>query len=153
MDTIETMIEQAEKRCRANGKRLTSKRKQVLTALLHADKALSVYELIDYAKTHFGQTVQAMSAYRILEFLEEEHLAHKLNASSKYVACAHIHHEHEHGVPQFLICRQCNKTQEQTLDPSLITNLESDAKQVGFKVLTPQLEIDCLCHECSQSSD
>ena len=152
MEAIESMVKQAEKHCLAKGKRLTSKRKQVLATLLHANKALSVYELMDYAKAHFGETIQAMSAYRILDFLEEEHLVHRLNVSSKYVACAHIHHEHAHGVPQFLICRRCNKTQEQTLDPSMVTTLESDAEQVGFKLLTPQVEINCLCDECCQTS-
>ncbi len=124
MNTIDSLIQHAELHCSQQGKRLTTKRKQVLLTLLHSKRALSAYELIDYAKTELGETLQAMSVYRILEFLEGEHLVHKLNTSNKFIACAHIHRDCEHGVPQFLICCKCDRIVEQTIPPrrSLIWN-------------------------------
>ncbi len=55
MGDINNIIEHAEKRCKTRGKQLTSKRKLILKALVHADKALSAYDLVDYCKTHFGR--------------------------------------------------------------------------------------------------
>ncbi|KNY39596.1 Fur family transcriptional regulator [Vibrio harveyi] len=151
MSDIDAIIKHIEVSFKAQGKQLTSKRKLVLKALVHADRALSAYELVDYCKAHFEQNIQAMSVYRILDFLEGEHLAHKLKVSNKYIVCSHILCEHEHGVPQFLICSKCNKISEQAIDPNLIHGLQSHAKEEGFTVVSPQLEINCVCDDCAKS--
>ncbi|MHA2742250.1 Fur family transcriptional regulator [Vibrio harveyi] len=151
MSDIDAIIKHVEVSFNAQGKQLTSKRKLVLKALVHADRALSAYELVDYCKAHFEQNIQAMSVYRILDFLEGEHLAHKLKVSNKYIVCSHILCEHEHGVPQFLICSKCNKISEQAIDPNLIHGLQSHAKEEGFTVVSPQLEINCVCDDCAKS--
>ncbi|MCF6452811.1 transcriptional repressor [Vibrio sp. MMG022] len=148
MGDIDAVIKHVEKICKARGKQLTSKRKLVLKALVHSNKALSAYELMDYCKTHFDQNIQAMSVYRILDFLESEHLAHKLKVSNKYIVCSHILCDHEHGIPQFLICSKCDKISEQTIDPAMITGIQSNARQEGFTVISPQLEISCVCDDC-----
>ncbi len=152
MSDVDAIIKHVEMSFKAQGKQLTSKRKLVLRALVHADKALSAYELVDYCKAHFEQNIQAMSVYRILDFLEAEHLVHKLKVSNKYIVCSHILCEHEHGVPQFLICSKCNKISEQAIDPTLIHGLQSHAKEEGFTVVSPQLEINCVCDDCAKSN-
>ena len=101
MRDIEAIIEHVKQGCKTNGKQFTAKRLLILRALVHADRALSAYELVEYCKEHFDQHVQAMSVYRVLEFLEEQHLAHKLKVSNKYILCDHILCDHEHGIPQF----------------------------------------------------
>ena len=150
MREINAIIEHVEQKCKANGKQLTTKRKLVLRALVHANKALSAYELVDYCQTHFDQVIPAVSVYRILDFLEGEHLAHKLQVSNKYIACSHILCDHQHGTPQFLICSKCDKIIEQTIAPEMITGLQSNARQEGFTLVNPQLEISCVCDECAR---
>jgi len=76
------IIDRAEQHCNKQGSRLTSKRKPVLAGLLQADKALSAYELLDYCKNQCGANIPAMSAYRILTFLESEQLAHRLKLAT-----------------------------------------------------------------------
>ena len=152
MDSIEAIISHAEQQCKAHGTRLTTKRKQVLSGLIQSDKALSAYELIDYCKKVYGETIPAMSVYRILEFLEQEHLVHKLNLANKFVACAHITCEHAHGVPQFLICRECSKVKEIRINTTTINELEKSVVQAGFHLLTPQLEMNCKCNECNEKA-
>ena len=93
-----------EKYCAQNGIRLTSRRRQVLNELLASKKALSAYELVETCNNQNEKNISAMSIYRILQFLEEQHLAHKLNLANKYVACSHIMCDHEHDNSQFLIC-------------------------------------------------
>ncbi|WP_016798717.1 Fur family transcriptional regulator [Vibrio cyclitrophicus] len=153
MRDIEAIIEHVKQSCKTNGQQLTAKRLLILRALVHADKALSAYELVDYCKVHFDQHVQAMSVYRVLDFLEQQHLAHKLQVSNKYILCDHILCEHEHGIPQFLICSKCDKISEQTINPTIIQDLQSHAKQEGFTVVTPQLEINCVCDECADTEE
>ena len=150
MVNAETVIDEAEHRCREQGARLTEKRKQVLSGLLNSDTALSAYELVDYCKTEYGQALPAMSVYRILNFLQEQHLVHKLNLANKYVACAHITCDHDHGVPQFLICSECQSVKEISVAKSVINALNRSVDEAGYQLMSPQLEINCLCQECSE---
>lgn len=97
---IHEVINQAEQRCTDRGARLTVKRKQVLSGLLYSKTALSAYELVDFCHKEYGYAIPAMSVYRILAFLQNQKLVHKLNLANKYVACAHIACSHDHEVPQ-----------------------------------------------------
>jgi len=116
--------------------------------LLQSEKALSAYELVEYCKNEFGEKLPAMSVYRILDFLQDEQLVHKLNLANKYVACAHITCNHEHQVPQFLICDNCQKVKEISINKSTIDTLQSNVEKAGFHLVSPQLEMNCLCKQC-----
>ena len=148
MNHTDSIIQHAERHCKAHGTRLTVKRKQVLAGLIQSNKALSAYELIDFCKQHYGESIPAMSVYRILAFLEHEHLVHKLNLANKYVACAHISCDHAHGVPQFLICAECSKVKEISITPTTISDLQATVQEAGFTLISPQLEMHCLCDDC-----
>lgn len=148
MKRVEKIIDHAEQHCKTHGSRLTQKRKQVLSGLLQSEKALSAYELIDVCKNEFGETLPAMSMYRILDFLQGEHLVHKLKLANKYVACAHISCDHEHAVPQFLICGECQKVMEINISRSTIKKLEQNVEDAGFHLISPQLEMNCICDNC-----
>ena len=145
---IESVIDEAEQRCRGRGARLTAKRKQVLAGLLHAKSALSAYELVDYCRSEYGYAIPAMSVYRILDFLESQHLVHKLNLANKYVACAHIACDHDHAVPQFLICSRCQRVEEINVSAATIDALQRSVRDAGFELVSPQLEMNCLCEDC-----
>ena len=152
MKKVKQIIDHAEQHCKSHGSRLTNKRKQVLSGLLQSEKALSAYELIEICKTEFGETLPAMSMYRILDFLQDEHLVHKLNLANKYVACAHIPCDHDHAVPQFLICGQCQKVKEISISKSTIMKLQKNVEDAGFYLVSPQLEMNCICENCMASA-
>jgi Fur family zinc uptake transcriptional regulator len=148
MSNIQTVINHAEISCKSHGAKLTNKRKQVLSGLLQSDKARSAYELVEYCREEFGETLPAMSVYRILDFLQDESLVHKLKLANKYIACSHITCDHSHGIVQFLICDNCQSVKEITVDKTSINNLRDTIENAGFHLLSPQLEINCLCHNC-----
>jgi Fur family zinc uptake transcriptional regulator len=152
MINVDSIIDEAEERCREQGGRLTEKRKQVLSGLLHSDTALSAYELVDYCKDEYGYSIPAMSVYRILDFLQEQHLVHKLNLANKYVACAHITCDHDHGVPQFLICGNCQRVKEISVSKATINALKRSVDEAGYQLVSPQLEMNCLCQTCRADS-
>ena len=109
---------------------------------------MSAYELVDYCKEEYGETLPPMSVYRILDFLQDEHLVHKLNLANKYIACAHITCDHDHCVSQFLICSNCQRVEEITISNSTINTLKRNVENAGFHLISPQLEMDCLCKNC-----
>ena len=152
MNRVENILNHAEQQCKAHGARLTDKRKKVLSGLLQSKKAMSAYELVDFCKTELGESMPAMTVYRILDFLQEENLVHKLNLANKYVGCAHITCKHAHEVPQFLICEKCQKVEEIRIKESTIAELQASVKQAGFHLLSPQLEMDCICNTCMETA-
>ncbi len=151
MDNVNTIIKHAEQYCKTHGARLTPKRKKVLSSMLQSTKALSAYDIIDFCKREFNETIPAMSMYRILEFLENEHLIHKLKLANKYVACAHITCNHDHAIPQFLICGQCDKVREISINKSTIRKLRENVETAGFELVSPQIEMNCICLSCKHS--
>lgn len=142
-------MKHAEQHCQLHGTRLTQKRRTVLTGLLESGKALSAYELVDYCRDELGIELLPMSVYRILDFLESENLVHRLNIANKYVACSHITCEHEHEVPQFLICKACHRVDEIGLPAPLISSIARTIETAGFQLASKQLELDCICGSCA----
>jgi len=149
MRDIESIIDFAERVCKSNGSRLTTKRKQVLTSLLKSNRALSAYDIASSYQGEFGTPILAMSVYRILDFLESEQLVHKLNLANKYVACSHITCKHEHGVPQFLICKDCSQVKEVSVSRTTFDSLQDCIEQAGYHLVTPQIEMNCVCQACA----
>ena len=149
MNNLEHVIKKAEQQCLQNRTQLTAKRKTVLTGLLQSEKALSAYELTDYCRDTLGESLPAMSVYRILDFLESEQLVHKLNIANRYVACIHIACDHKHAVPQFLICTDCQRVKEVSVSKSTVATLRKNIESVGYTLVSPQLEMNCLCERCS----
>ena len=149
MDKVEHIISHAEQYCKNNGTRLTLKRKQVLSALVCSTKALSAYDLIDLCEQSYGEKIAAMSVYRILDFLVQINLVHKLKLANKYVACSHISCDHAHRVAQFLICDACYQVKEIQVNSTLMAELKNNVEYAGFQLVSPQLEINCICDQCA----
>lgn len=146
---LHSLLKLAEQVCLKQNSRLTQKRREVLTLLLHADKALSAYELMDLFKVHFNKVLLTMTAYRTLEFLESVQLAHKLNIANKYIACAHIGCGVAHELPHFLICQQCLRVDELSNElPNNLSDITNKVEQTGYQLFSPQIELNCICKTC-----
>ena len=150
MDSTQKLISSATQRCLQHGERLTHKREQILRCLLEADRPLSAYEIMDNLHNYHNTSIQAMSIYRILDFLLNRKLVHKLQLTSKYVACSHIACSHEHRLSQFLICARCSRVKEISIDKTLIENLQSAILRAGYCFTGSQLELNCLCNRCAE---
>lgn len=148
MANLKATMDSAEKQCQLRGTRLTEKRKMVLSGLVESKYAMTAYELVDHCKEELGESIPAMSVYRILEFLESENLVHKLKLANRYVACIHIACDHRHGAPQFLICTQCYRVEEVDISRSTMNALRRNVEGAGYELLSEQIELDCICANC-----
>ncbi|MFP8835142.1 transcriptional repressor [Hydrogenophaga sp. XSHU_21] len=109
MREVQRALAIARTRCDANQAQLTDLRALVLELLLLRGKATKAYDLLaDMSARQPG--VAPMTVYRALDFLVEQHLVHKVIATSSFVVCDHA--DHPHDDPVFLICERCGSATE-----------------------------------------
>jgi len=149
MPNIDDIMQSAEQRCSSSGVKLTDKRKKILGLMLESEIPLSPYEVVDRYNATFNVKMPANSAYRILDFLVSENLAHKLSSANKYIACSHIACSHQHDIPQFLICHNCSRVKEVMLDRKLVDEISNTVKSAGYQMRSSAIELDCLCSKCT----
>lgn len=133
----------AERMAAEKGLRLTPVRRRTLEILLEAHRALGAYEVLErLAQDGFGK--QPPVAYRALEFLVENGLAHRVQRLNAFAACMHPGEEHDAA---FLICTGCNAVAEAPA-ARVRSVLEAAAAASGFRVERASIEALGLCPAC-----
>jgi len=129
------------------GLRLTPVRRRALEILLESHRALGAYDVLArLAEDGFGN--QPPVAYRALEFLEDQGLAHRIRRLNAYTACMHMGEAH---AAAFLICVKCNAVSEAASAPA-IAALETAARASGFVIEATTIEAVGLCPACRQAA-
>lgn len=137
------VMARAEALVTANGVRLTPVRRRVLEILLEAHRAMGAYDVLQrLAAEGFGN--QPPVAYRALEFLVENGLAHRINRLNAFAACMHPGEDHS---PAFLICRLCDAVAEAPAAP-VRAALDKAAAGMGFMIERSNVEALGLCPAC-----
>ncbi len=147
--TIQQTLQVAQKQCQQQGLRFTEKRSNVLQLILHEDKPLSAYDIMDAYKARYNENISAVSIYRMLDFLIHAQFVHKILSSSQYIACSHIRCQHKHEAPKLLICDRCHQVEEVSLSKSLASELELKIATTGFTLHRQQLELHGVCTRCN----
>mgnify|MGYP000874990564 FL=1 len=141
-------LARAEAEAARRGARLTPVRKRTLEILLEAHRAMGAYEVLDrLAADGFGN--QPPVAYRALEFLVENGLAHRVRRLNAFAACMHPGEEH---APVFLICRVCDAVAEAP-GAAVRAALDQAAADLGFAVERANIEALGLCPACAGGAD
>ena len=138
----------ANARCAQDGLRFTPVRRKVLEILLQDHRALGAYTILDKLREDgFGS--QPPIAYRALDFLVENGLAHKIERLNAFIACANTTHSH---TPAFMICRLCNTVGE-ALSSSARTALHEVARATGFQIERTIIEAEGICPSCADKTE
>lgn len=125
--------------------RLTPVRRRVLEILLEAHRAVGAYDVLDRLSAEgFGN--QPPVAYRALEFLVEQGLAHRIRRMNAFIACMHPGEAH---APAFLICRVCDAVAEAPAQ-EVGAALDRAAAGLGFAVERATVEALGLCPACQK---
>ncbi|MBT9247011.1 transcriptional repressor [Gemmobacter fulvus] len=141
------VLARAEALTTANGARLTPVRRRVLEILLEAHRAMGAYDVLQrLAAEGFGN--QPPVAYRALEFLVDQGLAHRIRRLNAFTACMHPGEDH---APAFLICRLCDAVAEAPAAP-VRAALETAAESLGFTVERANIEALGLCPACTATA-
>jgi Fur family zinc uptake transcriptional regulator len=138
----------ANARCAADGLRFTPVRRKVLEILLQDHRALGAYTILDRLREDgFGS--QPPIAYRALDFLVANGLAHKIERLNAFIACVHTNHSH---TPAFMICRLCDAVAEAQSYPGRGA-LGDAARATGFRIERTVVEAVGVCPACVDKTD
>ena len=141
------VMARAEAITAANGARLTPVRRRVLEILLEAHRAMGAYDVLQRLATEgFGN--QPPVAYRALDFLVEQGLAHRIQRLNAFTACMHAGEAH---APAFLICRVCDTVAEAPVT-QIRAALDETAAALGFTVERASIEAIGLCPNCGDKA-
>lgn len=148
---VEKVLDRAQAICADQGAKLTDKRRRILKVVLESLEPLSAYQIADQYRDLYGKTLSVMSVYRMLNFLKENELVHRLETTNQYLPCSHISCHHAHEVPQFLICDGCHTVDEVGIRKEILKELSSNIEDTGFALARQQLEFHGLCRDCQQA--
>ena len=137
------MMARAEALTLDKGLRLTPVRRRTLEILLEAHRALGAYDVLNRLSAE-GYGNQPPVAYRALEFLVEQGLAHRIRRLNAFTACMHPGEVH---APAFLICRLCDAVAEAPAAP-VRAALDQAAGDLGFVIERSNIEALGLCPAC-----
>jgi Fur family zinc uptake transcriptional regulator len=133
----------AEQLVAESGARLTPVRKRALEILLEEHRAMGAYDVLArLAEDGFGN--QPPVAYRALEFLVEQGLAHRISAKNAFAACMHPGERHN---AVFLICTGCDRLAEADAAP-VRAAIGKAAESASFEVTGTVVEATGLCASC-----
>jgi Fur family transcriptional regulator, zinc uptake regulator len=137
----------AEARCSERGQRLTAIRRKVLAALLDSHKALGAYDIIEHLSP--SGRLAPITAYRALEFLQENGLVHRIASRNAFIACVHNHNAGEPVV--FMICERCGVIGEAS-SAEVTATLAAAAQRAGFRPKSPVIEMTGICAHCMRKA-
>jgi Fur family zinc uptake transcriptional regulator len=124
---------------------LTKNQTLVLDALARAEGPLSAYTLLDQLREHGFRA--PLQVYRALEKLIAFGLVHRLESLNAFVACAHPHDHHQHGLIAFAICDGCGQVDEFS-DEMVEKRLRDWSSDHAFKLEKTTIEMRGLCSAC-----
>ena len=140
-------LARAETICAESGARLTPVRRRTLEILLAEHRAMGAYEVLAaLAAEGFGK--QPPVAYRALEFLVEQGLAHRVRRLNAFTACTRPGDAH---APVFLICTGCDALAEAPGEP-VRRALDGAADGLGFAIERASIEAVGLCPACREAA-
>lgn len=139
----DSLLEYADTLIRDKGLRLTPVRRATLEILLSNQRALGAYDVLEkLAEKGFGN--QPPVAYRALDFLVENGLAHRIRRLNAFTACICPDTQHK---PVFLICNGCDAVAEASPD-TVASAMEELTTSIGFKPERMNVEVTGTCPSC-----
>lgn len=130
----------AESHCESSALQFTPVRRRTLEILLESHAALGAYDILARLDAE-GLGSKPPVAYRALNFLVEQGLAHRIERLNAFVACTHPGAVHD---PAFMICRDCGTVAEAEMPATI----DASAQISGFQVERTVLESEGLCPQC-----
>lgn len=140
---VPELLRHAERVCAERGQQLTPLRRRILTELSEAENPLGAYDLVE--RLGRERRTAPISVYRVLDFLIEAGLVHRIATRNTYLPCLHDHEPQETTL--FLVCTRCGGVDEVS-SPEVTRELVGTAEAAGFRAAGGAVEVEGECAGC-----
>lgn len=141
---ITSALKTAEQICAQRNLRFTDIRRDVLEVIWSSHQPVSAYDILRELRQH-KPNAEPPTVYRALDFLLDNHLAHRIESLNAFIGCDHAGDNH---TCQFLICSKCQNTVELSHDSGINSAIYQKAKNYNFQIDKPVIEIQGICKQC-----
>ena len=124
--------------------KLTTLRKEILTIFIQSKKPISAYEVLKELKAQ-RETAEPPTVYRVIEYLIEKKILHRIDTENKYVFCSHLENTtlQYHGI--LFICKTCH-TAIEVIDKPFDNFLAKLSTSYHFTIDDSPVEIKGVYH-------
>ncbi len=134
--------------CLSENLNLSALRKDVLLILFNKKKPMGAYEILETLKKK-RSTAEPPTVYRVLKWLMDVNLIHKIETQNKYVFCSSFKNESVHHKNILLICKKCDESVELS-DNQVSDSLKKFALKQRIQIDDSIIEIKGICAECAE---
>ena len=142
-NAVQVDIMAAKAVCISRGVRLTKLRQAILEVLLEVSAPIKAYEIIEKMRDK-GERLTPATVYRVLDFLLQCGLVHRINALNAFIPCTGNHEEHS---MLLFVCSQCQHAKEMD-DPILYEAMRGRLEELGMSLSDNCIEIQGTCRKC-----
>jgi Fur family zinc uptake transcriptional regulator len=126
---------------------MTKLRRLILEVLVQAGEPVKAYDILELVRQR-GLRLTPSTVYRVLDFLENQNLIHRVNSLNAFVACA----EGQAQCHNFIVvCSSCLKTTE-VCDQELYQSIFRRLGDLGLALKGGRVEIQGLCPRCAMEA-
>lgn len=129
--------------CQHHHIKLTPLREKILHIIQQGQVPVTAYEILDKLKKT-NPKAQVMSVYRVINFLLDNGLIHRIESLNAVMSCCLLSEKH---ISQWLICNHCNHVEEYT-SPAVQSLINEVEEQAHFTVTSPTIELVGICLAC-----
>ena len=141
--SVEDILDKAKNHCLAKKERFTLPRQEVLKIIASRSKPMGAYDILNELGNVLDQP-KPPTAYRAIEFWQQQGFIHRIESLNAYVLCRA---GHRHTGAQFLICDDCGLVIE-THICEMPQPLQQSAKKNAFTPSSWNIEIRGRCDDC-----
>lgn len=144
-ECINDALIRAEQICLERKCKFTKIRKKVFELIWKSHKPIKAYDLLAQLSSQ-DFVEKPPTVYRALDFLQENHLIHRIESLNAYIGCNVEHHSSD---SKFFVCDECNEVEE-LVEPQVNKTLMTASKKHGFIPNLVNVEIHGTCAQCAQ---
>ncbi|SRR5579883_594009 len=125
---------------------LTPLRQDILSILATHQEPLGAYDILNKLRRK-RPNAEPPTVYRVLDFLIETKLVHRIEAQNTYIFCSHLSHDKSLHKAILLLCKSCKKTFELE-DKNIFEAISKFAKKNVLEVDDALIEMKGICKNC-----
>lgn len=129
---------------------LTPLRQDILEIIYSDKHPLGAYDILNKLKTK-RPNAEPPTVYRVLEFLIQAKLIHRIESQNTYVSCSHLSESEQLHLAILLFCKKCRNSFEFE-DKNIVKSLKKLAENNSLEIDSSVIEIQGTCKKCMSST-